>query len=168
MSDSFDHLVPIAEANAAAFYLTYNLNFNYWPKYFKNLLLCYNPFEYQVRFFQIQFIVINRIHFDIYLFILQLNYHVGLGTIDRNLKNKLSKLYDYVSRKALSSPTSISSYNITLDGVCNYNNDYIFRRDELGDYVRTSEVAVTRYCNLRNLREYLRSIGVFHHFYNSY
>lgn len=168
MSDSFEILAPIAEANAAAFYLTYNLNFNYWPKYFKNLLLCYNPYEYQVRYFQVQFCIINHISFDIYCFILQLNYHVGLGELNREFKTKLQKLYEHVYRKAQFINNRITSYSISLDGIVDYHGNFFFTRDEMGNYHRTNQVAEVRWCNYRSLREYLRSCGVYHHFYNSY
>lgn len=167
-STSFDdHLFPIAEAHAAAYFLTKVLYFDKWPKYYQHLMLCYNPWEYEVRFFQIQFCIVNRLPFKYYKFILLLNYHVGIGSINSELEKKLKDLYNYVFRKVLVDPSYVTSYNICNDGVTDYTNNDLFRRDEMGNYYQARQRITPRYCNIRNLNDYLRNIGVYDIFFQN-
>lgn len=148
-----------AELQSAASFLI-QLRYDKWPRYYQHLLLCYNPFEHEVRVFQCHFIVINHIPFGYYLLLLKLNYHVGYY-LPKRLYVKLLKDYNYVLNKAFKSPISVRSYNITLDGVCNYNTDDVFRRDELGQYFQNNYHPKPQFCNYRLMREYLTKIGLY-------
>lgn len=160
-----DYLFPLAEAHAAAFFLTKICFFEKWPRYFQHLMLCYNPWDYEVRFFQVQFCIINRLPFKYYKFILLLNYHVGIGAIDLKLEKKLKQLYHYVFRKVIVNPSYATSYNITRDGVTDYTNNDLFRRDEMGNYFETRGRVNPRFCNIRSVTDYLRNVGVYHAYF---
>lgn len=113
-----------ADKQAAAYYLANTLHFKKWPSFYKELLICYSPYNYLVRYFQMQFCVLNRIPFPYYLWFMSLNYNCV--NMKLQFKRKLEKLYDYVLRHATDNPTMCRSYSITQDSIANYNGDLIF------------------------------------------
>lgn len=160
--DSSDYLFPLAEAHAAAIFLNNVMNLQKWPSYYQHLMLCYNPWDYEVRFFQIQFCIVNKLDYIYYKLILKLNYWCGVGELDNRLEKKLRKLYEYVLRKSVSDPSSITSYNVANDGVTDCRNIDLFRRDEIGNYYESNGRVRPRYCNYRSMIDYMSNLGVYY------
>lgn len=123
-----------AEVWGAERYLLQALNFNAWPRYYKQLMFCLSPWHYLVRYFQIQFCIINRIPFRYYIWFLKLNVEIGKVEIPHLFYKKLEQLYEYVYRKALHDGTTCRSYSVFNDIVMDYNGSVVFN-SEMRNYV---------------------------------
>lgn len=148
----------------AANYLVNNLQFNKWPQYYRILLLCLSPRKYKVRYYQIQFCIINRIPFEIYVWLLVLNHN--FDPTNTTFINKLRNNFEYVYNYAARHPTKIHSYSINVDGVIDFMGDSYFRagRDDfiehVIDYDSIRGELKNEYCNPATEQRHLINLNV--------